>query len=477
MPFSTKDFIEASSLKFGEKFDYTNTVYKNAITDVILHCNEHGYDLKINPTNHLKSKDGCNRNCKLHGKGLERMLEYERCKENNLPYKKHRCSRCKGEMNDFFANIHDECQTKNKLSSEKRKGNEDISQDTKFKRCVFKTKGGEQCKLSSQLDSEYCKRHTSYAEKGINEKNRCEDCGNKKENEDKRLCNECNATRNENRKKRRKTMRTEKLNRELGTLEEYEISPYYVSGFFDGDGSICITQGLSLQIMFSQCVKSVLLKFQSIFGGSIYTRNMDHHENRRDQHSLRICGLECEKILKYLLKGSIMKLEQVKVAVKLLNMINMTGLEEEKVKLRERMRTLNKQYKKTHNKPYERMNWEYISGIFDAEGCVYLKAIKRKDGSVRHKFVYIKITQKNDYKLLDTIKEFTGHGITSDKTSWIVNRMDFAKFDLNKILPHLIVKKEQVELCLELFDCEDKERRKQIYEETKFLKKIDHTIV
>lgn len=477
MPSCTEDFIKESTLKFGGKFDYTNTIYKNAKLDVELHCNEHGYDFKINPINHLKSKDGCSKDCKLHGIGLKRMLEYEKCKENNLPYKKHKCTRCKGELDDFFANVHIECRTKNKINFEKRKGHEDLDENVKFERCLFKTKGGDQCKLSSQNGTLYCKVHTIYADKGVDEKSRCKDCGSKKENEGKRLCNKCNENRNNRSMKKRKIMKSEKLDRELEILEEYEISPYYVSGFFDGDGSICITQGLSLQVMFSQCVKSVLLKLQNIFGGTIYTRNMDHDTNRRDQHSLRICGKDCEKIFKYLLKGSIMKLDQIKIGIKMLNMIDMNGLEDEKIKLREQMRDLNKEYKKTHNKEYNRINWEYIAGLFDAEGCLYLKAVTRQDKSVNYKFVYIKITQKNDYKLLDAIKVFTGHGNTSDKTSWIVNRIDFAKYDLNKILPYLIVKKEQAELCIELFDCDDKDRRREIYEETKFLKKIDNTIL
>lgn len=477
---NTKTFIQESKQIFGDKFEYTNTKYTNAKTNVKIYCTHHQYEFTIAPNNHLKSKDGCNSACKKYGKGLKRKQESEHCQKEGLIYKKHKCSRCKCEMDDFFKNKHDDCKRKDKTNYENRKtgnDNSDLGENWVYQTCVYITKGGPQCTLSGEVYSEYCKLHAEYVKNGVNSTNRCLDCGNKKENLEKRLCDKCNTMRNDKNHKKRKIVKQEKINKPLGTLDKYEISPYYVSGFFDGDGSICITQGLSLQIMFSQCVRSVLLKFQKIFGGSIYKRDMSHEPNRRDQYSLRLCGKDCEKMLKYLFVGSIMKFEQVKVGMKFLNVVNLHDLEDKKITMREQMRKLNKSYKKTHNKPYDRINWEYMSGLFDAEGCIYLKQITRKDKSLRHAFCYMKISQKNDYKLLDAIREFTGHGRTKDKTSWTVDRMDFTEYDLKQFLPHLIVKKEQAEMCLELFDCKDKDRRKEIYEVVKFLKKIDNTIV
>lgn len=118
---TTNDFIKKSKAKFGDKFDYANTIYVNAKTDVTIKCTEHDYELNINSNNHLKSKDGCNRQCKLYGKGVKRQLESERCKKEGILYKKHKCSRCKGSMDDFFKNIHDNCKIKTINNYENRK--------------------------------------------------------------------------------------------------------------------------------------------------------------------------------------------------------------------------------------------------------------------------------------------------------------------------------------------------------------------
>jgi len=112
MVVDTKSFIYESIQTFGDKFKYDKTNYVNAKRSVIIYCTEHEYDVTILPNSHLKSKDGCNSECKLHGQGLKRKTEYERCQKDGVTYKKHRCSRCKGEMNDFFKNVHDECMIK-----------------------------------------------------------------------------------------------------------------------------------------------------------------------------------------------------------------------------------------------------------------------------------------------------------------------------------------------------------------------------
>lgn len=233
---------------------------------------------------------------------------------------------------------------------------------------------------------------------------------------------------------------------------EFEISPYYLSGIMDSIGSICITQGGSLQIQLtcSQCVVSVLQVIQSIFGGSI-------HSPKDNQHSLRLCGRDCKKMLQYLDIGCIMKWSQVQVAKQFLY-----DLDETKTALREEMRALNKSYKTTHNKPYNKINYEYIAGLADAEGCIHLGYKNNKPV-----FKYFKITQKNDYQLLDHIQQFVGHGSTADKISWVVNRVDFAVYDIQQILPFLIVKKRQAELFLKFVEATEPRRKQELFHQIK----------
>jgi hypothetical protein len=335
-------------------------------------------------------------------------------------------------------------------------------------KCNFIKKDGEQC-TNKKKEGDYCGIHKKYAVLGISEKNRCNDCGQLNNDKNYKNCEECRTKRNIKSKEKRAKLKSIKIEKQIEELkiDEYEISPYYLSGFFDGDGSICINEALSLQIQFSQCVLPILNKIKDIFGGSLYSFE-PRNDNQRTQHSLRICGRDCEKILKYLDIGCIMKYEQVQVAKKIIYLNNLQNLNDKKIEYREEMRRLNKSYKKTHDKPYTRINIEYISGLFDAEGCIYLR--ERKNS---HCFDYIKITQANDYQLLEHIKNFIGHGSVVDKIKWTVNRQEFVEYDLTQMLPFLNVKKLQAELCLEFLNCNDNLRKKEIYQAIKDDKHLD----
>ena len=346
-----------------------------------------------------------------------------------------------------------------------------IVSNSRKSKCLFIKKDGKQC-TNQQKTGNYCGTHIKYVKLGINHDNRCNDCGkvnDRRENNNKKynICRICQNKRNIKAKEKRKINKMNKINKQMTPLklDDCKISPYYLAGFFDGDGSICITQGLSLQIQFSQCVPNILNKIQEIFVGGTLHKREAKNENCRDEYSLRYCGRKCEEILKYLDIGSIMKWKQIQIAKQFIYMNNLRELENTKIDLREKMRKLNKSYKKTHNKPYNKINWEYIAGIFDAEGCIYMKKHQKKNSSeFRHKFGYIKITQTNDYKLLEKIREYVGHGRTNDKISWKTERIDFAKWDLKKIYPLLIVKRKQAECCLEFFDCEDENRKKELFD-------------
>lgn len=258
----------------------------------------------------------------------------------------------------------------------------------------------------------------------------------------------------------------QQINKALTKIPKYEISPFYVSAFFDNHGSLCITQRLTVQIQFSQCAKSALLVFQTIFGGTMHTTTCKN-EHQTYQYNLRICGNNCEKILKYLKLGVIMKWQQVDTAIQFITLNNIYNLNEKKVTLRDKMRKINKLYKKNHEKPYDRLNWGYIAGMFDAKGYIHLSAIKRKNGQMRYEFGYIKISQPNNVLLLDSIRTFIGHGKTKDKLSWKTERIDFAEWDLNQIVKLLIVKKDQVKMCLNFFKCNNLERKKELFDSIK----------
>lgn len=53
------EFIEKSKIKFGDKFDYSNTEYVNTKTKVFLICTKHNHKFSIRPDSHLGGSGGC----------------------------------------------------------------------------------------------------------------------------------------------------------------------------------------------------------------------------------------------------------------------------------------------------------------------------------------------------------------------------------------------------------------------------------
>ena len=82
--------------------------------------------------------------------------------------------------------------------------------------------------------------------------------------------------------------------------------------------------------------------------------------------------------------------------------------------------------------------WQYIQGLFDAEGCIYL------DKNKQTKF-YISITQKKYPFILNKIKDFLGFG-QIDKSNIVLkifNKNDCLNF-ISLIKKDLIVKYNQI---------------------------------
>jgi hypothetical protein len=81
-----------------------------------------------------------------------------------------------------------------------------------------------------------------------------------------------------------------------------------------------------------------------------------------------------------------------------------------------------------------RLNIEYIAGLFDAEGCIYIK---------NNTFSFcISIAQKNHPKILHEIVKFLGFGKVETYEFKIYKKDDCLKF-IQLIIPHLIVKFNQ----------------------------------
>ena len=56
---TTEEFIEKAKLKYGDRYDYSNTIYINSYTKVKIKCNRCGKEILITPHNHMSIRGGC----------------------------------------------------------------------------------------------------------------------------------------------------------------------------------------------------------------------------------------------------------------------------------------------------------------------------------------------------------------------------------------------------------------------------------
>lgn len=229
-----------------------------------------------------------------------------------------------------------------------------------------------------------------------------------------------------------------------------ELSASYLGGLFDGDGSFFIYKskkdnGYSLSINFFQNVVNILKILQINFGGYIYKQNKK--ENQRQQYCWKINGIYSKKIIDKLVTGCIIKKDQALYAQEFLTLIN-TNNTDRKLELYNNIRACNARIvdEEKRNKPYDNINIDYITGIFDAEGCVLINKSYNKH--------YIKITQKNDVKILEYIKNYVKMGKV-DEYVWISYHKDIINFakDMFKIS---IIKKKQLHAYIKYLETMNK---------------------
>jgi hypothetical protein len=224
--------------------------------------------------------------------------------------------------------------------------------------------------------------------------------------------------------------------------------PSYIAGFIDGDGCIFIrkiTDGYQSGFTISQCRTNILQIIRYHFGGSITSsenrndkvenimneNNYYHKHTQRNQYNLVIRNNEYQILLDYLKNSFIIKENQYKYLYDFNKIANLTNKNEEKEELYLMCSELNKKF--DLNELYlSRLNIEYISGLFDAEGCFYIN---------KNKF-YISIAQKNHPKILHEIVKYLGFGKVEKNEFKIYKQSDCLKF-IKLIKEHLIVKYNQ----------------------------------
>ena len=217
-------------------------------------------------------------------------------------------------------------------------------------------------------------------------------------------------------------------------MDKYKFhSPHasYIAGLIDGDGCIFIRKikdGFQSGVSITQVRTNILQILMYHFGGSITTtksRNKNITEelvNVRNQYNLILRSNEYEILLNYVKDSFIIKHLQMECLYEINKLTNQVNKIKEKQELFEKCSMYNKE-KTIDLSQVNKLNIEYIQGIFDAEGCICIFQKETKN-SYR-----ISITQVSHPEILVEIQKYLQLGnIGSDKKFYIYNKKDCLTF-------------------------------------------------
>ena len=288
------------------------------------------------------------------------------------------------------------------------------------------------------------------------------------------------------------------------SLQNRETVYAYIVGFFDGEGYIGVDkQRLSLIINISNTNLEILKRIKSVFRSKIYVKT-EKSESSKKQWIWKISNRNDIKFfLETILPYSTVKESQIKLGLEFLE--NTTdsqgrkGMSSEERKYREYMyhkfkepkyyiytedeiKRFDEQIKTTTQiqREFDETVYAYISGFFDAEGCVDTHFNKRNSS------IYLRTSINNTYpNILIGIKSIFNGNIKKIKKSqnikhrqswfWESEAKDDVKFFLTKISKYSIVKKPQINLGFKFLETDNCQTKVFIAKELKRLKDEEYT--
>ena len=150
-----------------------------------------------------------------------------------------------------------------------------------------------------------------------------------------------------------------------------------------------------MNVSITQCSYETLHKIQQVYGGVMRKRNPraehESRQNHRHQYTLKFRGSQVAGILPFIAPYLVIKAEKAEIMLKILDLFEQR---DDKAKAQRAILVQKFNFiKQTTPKPrVERITWDYISGLFQAEGCL------RKDR--------LSITQRHCPAVLHAIKAF-----------------------------------------------------------------------
>ena len=219
---------------------------------------------------------------------------------------------------------------------------------------------------------------------------------------------------------------------------EVNLNMKWLAGFMDGGGSINLVDQKYLRVEIGQCNPYPLILLQSTYGGNISVKS-NNGENSRKIFKWTINSAKVETIVNDIKDYVILEYDHVQQCINYFKCKD----NDSKNKV---IHVFKSKVKNYDDVLYNRINYEYIAGLFDAEGEVSLE--HHYDG--RNSKYSVSITQQSCLSLLNSIVKFVGYGKV-DKARLKIYRKDQIISFLENIFPYLIVKKKQVKTLLSFF--------------------------
>lgn len=233
---------------------------------------------------------------------------------------------------------------------------------------------------------------------------------------------------------------------------EFSLSPEYIAGFIDGDGTIAMGKtrySVELYVSIGQCDPRPLLLIQKMFGGYLRV-DLNEENNKRPLFRIKLKDTECQQILTYVRNTLILKEKRCNLALEYIDFMskdqtNNSSFEKSRLEYYDKMVSLQSDFIPVNDFHYrEKMNLTYIAGFFDAEGCLMAKVKSEK-----YMDVSMTITQTSNIEILHTIRTFLGFGTVNESGRWVVySKKDIGKF-LEPIMDYIIVKRDQCQMFFE----------------------------
>lgn len=249
-------------------------------------------------------------------------------------------------------------------------------------------------------------------------------------------------------------------NYQLSRFKSTLPNPEYICGFLDGDATIYIRKlknGYQTGISISQSRTNILRIMAYHFGGNIYCSKKSNTTTTRNEFIYRISPPDIERFMKHIYNKCVIKHRQLELLNEFCHYRYDTELNDKKEELYSECYDLNNK-SPTRIYKLENLTIAYISGLFDAEGCIYVCKTKPS------KF-YVSITQKTHPEVLLHIKEKIGYGSITDDGSKlrIYNKPHILAF-FELIENNCIVKYNQIQYMKKYLTTHKKEEMNELIE-------------